>query len=150
MDWLNEVVGFIIVLFVLLFPLLRKLLVDLKKQQKASQQEEEEEVPPFQPQRVQPGKSYAQPPKTSGLVRRDFDFQASLEERTFDSEIADRQLESKVNPKFKKRIVSQAFILEKLQRGEKVDPLSALVHQRKSTQAMVILSEIMGGPKGLQ
>ncbi len=138
----SEIVGFVIVLFVFLVPLLRKLLIDKKKVQQNDEvvQEEvyiEEEVPP-PPPRVE-----IRPHTTERLVKRDYEFDTEFQERDYQSDISERKLETHVDPKFRERIVSDEFLLETQRKRRNENPLVAIVKKRSAAQAMVILSEVL-------
>lgn len=142
----TEIIGFIIVLFVFLLPLLRKLLIDKKKveQQKTEVEEEifeeeEEETVVEPPPPLQTASPVYAPART---VKRDYEFEFDLEARQFLSKISSRKLETHIAPEFRERIVSENFILEKLTKKGKKNPLVSLIRKQDPGRTMVILSEI--------
>jgi len=141
---------FFIILLIFFIPLLRKLLVDKKKTEQKEEVEEEfyeeEELelpPPPPPQIVRPI------PATGRLVKKDFEFHADIEEREYKSLIEARHLEMQEAPQIGERVVSQNFILEKKKKRGRENVIESVVKERAPGQAMVILSEIFGKPKGL-
>lgn len=154
MEWFSELIGFLIVLFVFLLPLLRKLLIDRKKKkepEEPSEEEEEieeelEEPPSLKPPPVKKPSDYS----TQRLVKKDFEFRTELEKRELESVIAERELETRIAPDFKKRIVSQAFILPTAKLRKLENPVVSAIKNKDPLQSMVILSEILGKPKGLE
>ena len=128
---LNEIIGFLIVLFIFFFPLLRKLLIDKRGQKKLPVQEQdieheveeqEEESHPFVPPPPITHRPFVPPsPITHRLVNQDFEFHSRLEKKE------------------KKK-------LKKKERG----PIVSLTRGRDPLQTMVILSEVFGSPKGME
>lgn len=138
----EEIIGFLIIIFAFIVPLLRKLLGDKKKVEREEEVVEVEPPPP--PLQVR------ERPMTERLVKRDYDFHTKMEDREYDTHIEDRELEELEDPEFKERIVSQAFIIEKKRKKGQAHFIDQVVKSRDPGQAMVILSEIFGEPKGLQ
>jgi hypothetical protein len=121
MDWINEFIGFLIVLFVFLFPLLRKLLIDKKKQtdrkvlpQDSINPEEEEQKPALQS---------VIPTRISTPIFSPYPLYEAA--------------------KNTKKEISK--ILE-----PRSDVLGNILRKRRTLHAMVILSEIYGSPKGFE
>ncbi len=149
MDWFSDLIGFFIILLIFLVPLLRKLLVDKKKTERAEElyemeEEEEESVPP-----PPPLETVRTLPKTKGLVKKDFSFQSEVTKRELESQIEERHLETRVDPQFKERIVSDAYIIETQKKLTQRDVIQDVIKKHNPKQAMIILSEILGEPKGL-
>lgn len=144
----TEIIGFLIILLVFFVPLLRKLLIDKKRvEQKKQFPEEEEEVFVEEPEPAPPPVRRRAPPTTERLVKRDFTFQTDFEQHAFDSKIEERELETRVAPEFRKRLVSEAFILEKKRVKRRQDLLDSFVKKRGPGQTMVILAEILKRPE---
>ncbi|MCH9626619.1 MAG: hypothetical protein S4CHLAM2_02450 [Chlamydiales bacterium] len=147
MDWFGDLIGFLIILLIFLVPLLRKLLVDKKKTEASEEfyeeEEEEELVPP------PPPKVARAPPKTEGLVKKDFSFESEVGEREFESQIEERYLETHVDPQFKERIVSDAYIIETQRKRTHRNVIQDVIKKQNPKRAMIILSEILREPKGL-
>ena len=153
MDWFNELIGFLVVLLVFLFPLLRKFM--LARQKKRPLQEGEEEQTQKHEVEYEEGLSaYAKPSTskpytTNRLVKKDLEFHTNIESRKLESAIEERRLEPKVAPKFKERVISQAFIVTpEEEEKRKVRPITSITQRYTTLQTMVILSEILGRPKG--
>ncbi|NGX61728.1 MAG: hypothetical protein K940chlam9_01217 [Chlamydiae bacterium] len=155
MNWIGELVGFLIVFFVFLFPLFRKILIDKKakageeftseEEELEEELEEEEELSPLPP----PTKESHY--ETQRLVKRDYALESELEERELISSVEKRHLKSKVKPEFKERLVSDVFLLETPQkRKPKAHSIQELIKKKPPLQAMVILKEILDTPKGLE
>lgn len=148
MNWFNELIGFLIVLFALLFPLIQKLL--LKKSQKKQapppiSRDHEDEEAPFTgrlPERY----------TTQRIVGQNFEFHPALEERVLDTSIEKRSFETKIAPHFKESVLSQAFMAGAMRHleKEKPNPLIHILLKKDPLQSMVIASEVFGPPKGLQ
>lgn len=136
----TEIIGFIIVLFVFLLPLLRKLLLDKKKVEQQKTEVEEEIFEEDEEETVVEPPPVFTPART---VKRDYEFESDLEARQFLSKISSRKLETHIAPEFRERIVSENFILEKLTKKEKKNPLVSLIRKQDPGRTMVILSEIL-------
>lgn len=147
MDLLDELIGFLIIVFLFVFPLIRRALM-----RKAPQK-----PPESRPQEVSPPRRAPPPPPvkpfiatTPQTVRRDFDFHYSLEEYTTATKIESRQVGTRVQPKFKEKVTSEAYLpvdQGALRRTPK--PVKRLL-QRDPLKAMVVLHEIFEPPKGLR
>ena len=138
----TDLIGFFVILLVFLIPLLKKLLVDKKKVEEEEEIVIEEEPPPA------PIKASTRT-TTERLVKKDFTFHSEVGEREFESRIEDRELVHQEAPEFKERIVSDAFILETASAVREENPIATLTKKYDPVQAMVVLSEIIGKPKGL-
>lgn len=155
MEWFNELIGFLIIIFLFLFPLFRKWLVARHKkkypqehkqdQEQLQEIEEEEEILVEYPLSKQEAtkKRYT----TQRLVKKDYEFLSEVEKRELESKIEARHLETKVSPKFKDRIVSQAFLLTPLEEEKRKNPITVITQKYSPQQTMVILSEILGRSK---
>ena len=146
MDWFNEILGLLIVLFIFLFPVLRKILLGRDKKREAQKLENpfEEEAYEFEEEEKSTSK---RPYTTQRLVKKDVEYHSKIEERELESKIEGRHLGTTIDPKFKQRIVSQAYILEPVEKGKQVvNPLIAIFQKRSPLQRMVILSEIFKLP----
>jgi len=143
----SEIIGFILILFVFFIPLLRKLLVDKKKAEQKKEGIEEDYYEEEEPEPPPPPKVVQRPVTTERLVKKDFEFHTDFEDRKYESQITERELETHVEPEFRKRIVSEEFILEKKKRRRKKNVVDSLVNNRDPLQAMVILSEILNRPE---
>jgi len=116
----NQIIGLLIVLFVFLFPLLRKILVEKQHKQQLPQAakkapERHEDIPP-PIHRVTPV-----PPLTTHLpVKQRMEFHAAAKKK-------------------EKRIIRK-----------NINPIVLLTRRKKPLQSMVILSEIFGPPKSEQ
>ncbi|MCC5831804.1 MAG: hypothetical protein JJU12_02030 [Chlamydiales bacterium] len=136
----TEVIGLIIVLFLFMLPLLRKLLIDKKRVEEEPQEVEEEEEeyipesPPPLPKKL---------PSPQRTVRRAFEFESGLEELELRSKITTRELETQAAPDFRERIVSKNFTLFEFERKSKQNPIVSLLHKKDPGKTMVILSEIL-------
>ncbi|MFZ0565555.1 MAG: hypothetical protein WAM28_05165 [Chlamydiales bacterium] len=152
MEWFNELVGFLIIIFLFFFPLLRKWLLSRHKkrtpQEEAPSAMEMEEEFELEETRVEIPQYVEEPPKksyaTQRLVKKDYEMRSEVEAREFESKIEARHLQSKVAPKFKERIVSQAFILTPIEELKKENRILAITQRYPPAQAMIILSEILG------
>lgn len=161
MDSFDDYVGLVIVLLFFLLPVLRAVVLKKRKKQEPPPQkvkpyfeeepyyEEEEVYAPPPPVIMQQASSLTQfPAKSRRTVKKDFEFHSNLESREFSSEITDRHLETNVGSNFRKRIVSQSFILEKKkQRGQRLAPLEHLSLRYSSAHSLVVFTEVMGRPK---
>lgn len=146
----TEIIGFIIVLFVFLLPLLRKLLIDKKRVERQKQEEVEEAFIEEEEEEYTPTELYPiskmPPPAPLGskrLVKRDYEFETDLESREYRSKITGRELETQSAPEFRERIVSESFILDEKKKVRKKKALASLIKKRDPGKAMVILSEIL-------
>ncbi len=154
MEWFNELIGFLIILLVFLVPLIRKVML-ARKQKRPSLEIEEEQEEEYEVEYEEEVATYTSKPPastpyvTKRLVKKDLEFHTDLESRELESVIEARHLESKVAPKFKERIVSQAFILAPTEEKKKGARTIVSITRRYTTlQTMVVLSEILGRPKG--
>lgn len=137
MEWVSELIGFLILFLLFFFPLLRKLLIDKKRAEEPIEKEQkEEEAPPEE--EIEALELPFTPPKAE-----------RVEERAFESEIDARHLEMHIAPKFNDRIVSEAFILETQKRKQRKNRVVEITKNRKPSHAMIILSEILSKPKGM-
>lgn len=146
MAWVNELIGFIIVLFALLFPLIQKLL--LKKSQKKKPLE------PVVKEEKKKRRAEGQPPvrhTAQRVVVPEYAFHPSLEERSLDSSIEKRVLPTHIEPHFKQSVVSSAFMVSAIRQLEttRPNPLIHVLLKKHPLQSMVIASEVFGLPKGL-
>lgn len=142
---MEEFIGFIIVLFIFLFPLLRKILLkkarpEAEERAKSPYQEYEEEVETFEEER--------KPYTTERLIKNDFTFEANLDERQFESRIDERQFTTRIDPKIDDQIVSAVLEPPVKKRPNKHGAHAFLlaVQKRPVMQQVVIFSEIMEKP----
>ena len=151
----SDLIGFFVVLLVLFIPLLRKLLLDVKK---IREKEREKQKRPPQ-QRPQVVKRQPKPLKplasskshlTSRMVKKDFEFHSNIEQSTDLTDIDERQLQSKVAPEFRTKVTSEAFLPSVQREGRQRSTAAHFLKNKKARQKMVIYSEIFGPPKSLQ
>jgi len=145
-DVFSELIGFLIVLFVLFFPVLRKMLN--KKHAKQGQEEMPQRIvikpvapAPFLRQQVDHSNEVPAPPQDPRKITRDFAFHSALEEFHPDNRIEKRHIKTKVAPQSAKRAEAK-FSYETTMATPKKKSLVAL-------KKMVIYSEIYSKPKSL-
>jgi len=147
-DLLDELIGFLIIVFLFVFPLIRRALMRKKPEKPpgrtaAYASRSSAKSPPAAPARPLP----TVPTRT---VKRDFDFQYSLEEYASRSQIESRRVPTRVQPKFKERVTSEAFLpVDQGALRRTPRPVKRLL-QRDPLKAMVVLHEIFEPPKGLR
>lgn len=140
MSWINELIGFFIILFVFFFPLLKKIL--LKKSEKQATPAK----PPSMEDEGEEGPSGSQLDillKTEKKVSQEAkEFHSELEERHFDTFLSKRKLETKLT--FDKDVLHSNTPFEN---PPKANRLNRLLERKKGKAAMIIFSEMMKGPK---
>ncbi len=146
MEWVGELIGFLILFLLFFFPLLRKLLIDKKRAEEPIEKEQKEEEAPPEVEELELPFTF---PKAARLVKKDFSFESEVQERAFESEIVARHLEMHIAPKFDERIVSEEFILETERKVQRKNRITEITKNRKPSHAMIILSEILSKPKGM-
>lgn len=140
---MEEFVGFIIVLFIFLFPLLRKILL------KKARPEPEETTPLYDEETKIPDRKQSsqikKPYTTRRLLKNDFAFEANLDERQFESRIDERQLETRIDPKIDDQIVSSVLEppAKKTPNKHGAHAFLLAVQKRPLMQQVVVFSEIL-------
>lgn len=140
MDFLNELVGFIIVLFALLFPLFKRLLS--KKKENVQETQEEEDMHSL-PQTLH--MSSESEPKSFQKPFVPFHvspFKSSLETYHPQSTIEGRQLTPQVDPHFEELTLNERFRRKKKFTQHPSNYLKQQLQRYPEEQKMVIYSEI--------
>lgn len=117
---MNELIGFLVVLFIFFFPLIRKLLIRKQQTKKIPTIENSEPIP--EEEEVPESSPFPHPqPITNRLVKNDFELHSEIEKRHLRGRLKQKKLLAKKQPE---------SLLKKVLQGKKPE------------QAMVILSEL--------
>ncbi len=165
MQSFDEIIGFLIILLVIFFPLIRKILVAKAKKKEAQRSpreikeeiEAEQEVreyvkrfipPPPQPKKPSPPPSSLIPKRTVG---KGFAFHSDMEDYKRKISIEKRRLRTQRGPKFKETVVSRdlAPAEQIISRKTGLSRFERILSGPASPKKMVILHEIFKKPKGL-
>ncbi|MCB1181129.1 MAG: hypothetical protein KDK55_03795 [Chlamydiia bacterium] len=159
-DFFNEIIGLLIVLFAILFPVIRRILIERKKrkypEQYKKEQEEAERLYQEMLDSMQIEKKVVQtkdafsskepPPISHRLVRPEYEFHSEIEGKRRLSEIETRALETQKAPQFKETVVSPAFVpFTPTGNRRRKKHLQALIG-KGDVRKLVIYSEIFGKP----
>ncbi|NGX53826.1 MAG: hypothetical protein K1000chlam4_00546 [Chlamydiae bacterium] len=151
MEYFDEIIALLVVLFIIFFPLLKKILVARQKKREGPPEiRREEEVRPF----VKKIASKAQKPQAHAIpvrtVGNDFKFRSELEGFKRKTAVESRRIGTRIQPKFKESVVSEALAPRVQLKRKKLSSIDKLLAAPPSFKKMVILHEIFQGPKGLQ
>ena len=158
---MEEIVGLLVIILVLFFPLIRRIFKGKKPQKRIPEEryvtryeaEEEEEPWELQEDLVKP-KPKPKPPRSSvprRSVGKNFEFRSRLESFKRVSKIEQRHLETRIIPGFKESVVSEPMAPRVAKKKPtQATSLDKLLEGRSSYQKMVIMHEILRGSKGMQ
>lgn len=154
MEYLDQIIGFLIIFLVIFFPIIRRMLL-AKAQKRAAQPHPPEIQKEMEAERQlrehvtrlpspKPGpKISPQPPIVpERTVGKGFAFHSALEEYKKRTAIERRHLESRIKPKFKGSVVSNALAAEEKAPMKKVTRLKKIFSGPISLKKMVVLHEI--------
>ncbi len=156
MEYFDEIIAFLVVLFIIFFPLLKKILVARQKKREGPPQvriEAEREEKEFRPfvnriaSKAQKPQAHAIPTRTVG---NDFKFRSELEGFKRKTAVESRRVGTRIQPKFKETVVSEALAPRVQLKRKKLSSIDKLLAAPPSFKKMVILHEIFQGPKSLQ
>ncbi|NGX55604.1 MAG: hypothetical protein KR126chlam2_01241 [Chlamydiae bacterium] len=157
MEYFDKIVALLVVLFILFFPLVKRILVARQKKREGPPEvrreveSREEQFRPFVKQiapKPEKLKAHAIPSRTVG---RDFKFQSKLGDfQRKKTRVESRHVGTRVKPKFKETVVSDALAPRELVRRKRLSSMDKLLTAPPSLKKMVILHEIFQGPKSLQ
>ena len=138
-NYLNEIIGILIVLFIFFFPFLQRLLLKRHVQQ---EEERAQLPPPPVPRRFKT--PHTPPVVTERLFKEgEYEFHSQLEEYKKKTAIEGRHIGTRVNPHFDDDVTSSAF-------SEVAKTKGRLVKKLSSKQEMVIDYEIISKPLSLR
>lgn len=153
MEWFSELIGFLIVLFVFLLPLLRKWILDRKKKKQPTE-DEKEEILEEEEEFVEETHSFppSPPPTPHRLLKPGYEFSTNLQKREFETSFKNETHQTGYDPQFRESIVSKDFLKSKKKKrnGQKENPIVLSVKRKEPLHAMVVISEIYGPPKSMQ